>query len=1322
MLNLDALEARIDRTLLVDRHKLLRRLRDLSEGAPRGQFDFGNRLNELALAVDASQAKFSARLASFPAITYPAELPICQRLQELRSAIADHPVVIVQGATGSGKSTQLPKICLELGLGAAGMIGHTQPRRLTARALATRIAAEFGQSVGGSGIVGYKVRFTDQTRPGTVIKLMTDGILLAESQQDRFLNAYEAIIVDEAHERSLNIDFLLLLLRRLLARRSDLKVIVTSATLDAERMQHYFSEAGIFAPVVVVEGRSYPVQVRYQPVPRELDDSDDPLARHIIQVARGLLAEDPGGILVFLPTEGDILRVAKRLRASLAANDEVEVLPLYARLAAIEQNRIFQPSQKPRIVLATNVAESSLTAPGIRHVIDTGMARISRYSSRARLQRLPIEAISKAAADQRKGRCGRQYPGICVRLFSEEDFSRRLEHTPPEMLRSDLAAVALQAQVLGLGPLETCPFLDPPREEAVRAGCQTLRELGAFDEANKLTPVGRKLAKLPVDPRIGRLVLAAESEGCLGEMLIIAAALDTQDPRERPKDQEELASEVHARTSDSQSDFVSFLKLWAFVQGLRESLTRSRFQAALAENFLSHARVREWMEVHRQLCKLCEQHGMRANRADLGRIPYDALHRALIAGLLSRLAHRLERSTYEIAGGGRAKLWPGSSLLAAPPKWVVCAEVLETTQRFIRLVGRIERAWVEPLAQHHIHWTHNDPFWSRQGAEAKTHQNGSLFGLRLVHQRIKSLASVDAVEARRWFIERALVAGDFDSQASFLAFNKRVMEECRSLEKKARRDFAVDSEALYDFYDKKIPGNVHNGRLFEAWRREAEAKNKNLLRLRHSDLLPAEALALSTKDYPDSMVVGSERFPLSYHFAPGAEEDGLTLTVPERAVPSLDGHRLRWLIRGWLPELVASLIRTLPKEQRRLFSPAAKTAANASAVIRHGEGDMCWSVAKALEQVRGEPLAPQDFDPKKLPSHLRVRIRVVDEAGRVLKVGRDVSSLRGPEIQESELQSLADAGRWHRQNLTHWNWGDFPKQIPLRVENRVEFRYPSLRDCLHHVEMRLVQSEAEAERETRRGLRRLIYLAHAESLKAHVAWLPNRVDLEAWSKPLFDTATLDRVVLELIIDQAWLSEAPLPRTQHDFAMCMQAGEAQIPVAVQDVLELVSPIFSRLSRLDRGLHAKSGAAVNYAVSDLRSQWRGFASADFFLHTLWQRLVETPRYLLGMLKRLERLNQGHEAEDRARMEGFYPIWQEYQSWLQLPGAKHRYDSELEKYRWLLEEHRLALFTPELAVEPLVTLNDLENQRRNISLLAFSRTVKEDAHSPSSAATPG
>lgn len=1305
------LEAALDRTMLADRPRLRRMFRAIRAAQRRGQ-PADRLLEPFYRLVQQSAAEYEARLHNRPRPRWQNDLPVTQRRQEIAEAIRKHPVVVVCGETGSGKSTQLPQICLEVGRGVAGMIGHTQPRRIAARSIAARLAEELGVPLGQE--VGYKVRFADATSPRTYVKVMTDGILLAETQSDRFLDCYDTIILDEAHERSLNIDFLLGYLRNLLRRRRDLKVIITSATIDVGRYAAHFAVDGVPAPVIEVAGRNWPVEIRWRPPPVDDASGEPDLERAVLDAVDELARETPGDLLVFMPTEQAIHEMAKALRGHRIAGEDpqhpTQILPLYARLPVAEQQKVFQPHDHRRIVIATNVAESSLTVPGIRGVIDPGTARISRYSARSKTQRLPIEPISRASADQRAGRCGRVGPGICIRLYSPEDYDARPRYTPPEILRSNLAWVILQTKALGLGAVERFPFLDPPRPEAVRDGYRTLFELGALDEREELTEVGRRLARIPVDPRLGRMILAAEEYRCLHEVLIIAAALAVQDPRWRPPERSEAADAAHARFADPDSDFLTYIRLWEFYQELKQTHGRRGLRQACQENFLSYTRMREWQEVHRQLLEILQQAGLK-----LGPWcnDYAAIHRALLAGLLSNVALRTDAHQYTVAGGRKFYLWPGSTLFAKKPRWIVAAEMVETSRRYLRTCAHIQARWIEPLAGHLLKRFYSEAHWDRRWQAPAAWERVTLFGLPIIQARKVRLGDVDPAAAREVLIQAGLVEGRIEAQLDFLEHNRHVLEELRRWQDKVRRpDLLLGQWAQYDFYDRRLPPHVYDTRRLVRWYRGQSRTDATLLWMRPADLLRDDAPPLNPADFPERLDLAGLEVPVRYAFDPGAEDDGVTITVPVEAVPRLDPSRLEWLVPGFLARKVEALIRSLPKPLRRHLVPVPETARQIAEGLRFGEGSLSEAVARAAGRLAGQAISPHDFQREKLPRELQMNICVVDGAGHVLAQSRDLAELRQRLAQEAQRRfaTLDDRG-WRRDGLVDWDFDALPEVVHLDQAGLVIAAFPMLVDQKHAVGLRLAPSPDQAARHTHAGLRRLVVLRAAGTLRPAIEWLPHREQLRRLAQGLASLPSLsgtaapqggqllrdiEAELVELLAERAFLAAGPIPRNKAQFEAFLETGRQRIGLAVQEVAELLPPFCQAFDQAWQALQQAQNAPWQYAVADIAGQLARLMFPGFLVQTPWYWLQQYPRYCRAMAVRLERISAGGLARDRrAWEEEILPRQEACDQCLEQHRMMDTEDPELVLYRWMLEEYRVSLFAQRLGTALPVSGPRLDRQ---------------------------
>jgi len=1260
------LEQRVAELRSTDAERLRRRL----HGARRS--GDGRAQQAVADAIAAAEHRRERRRAAVPRISYPEQLPVSQRKDDIAAAIRDHQVVIVAGETGSGKTTQLPKICLELGRGVTGMIGHTQPRRLAARTVATRIADELHTELGD--VVGWKVRFTDQVGDRTMVKLMTDGILLAELTGDRDLLAYDTLIIDEAHERSLNIDFILGYLTQLLPRRPDLKVVITSATIDPERFSRHFGGA----PIVEVSGRSYPVEVRYRPVVDPDDPDADPDREEIDAISDAvaeLQREGPGDILVFLPGEREIRDTADALgRLSLR---DTEILPLYARLTTAEQQRVFAAHPGNRIVLSTNVAETSLTVPGIKYVIDTGTARISRYSRRLKVQRLPIEKVSQASANQRAGRCGRTSDGICIRLYAEDDFDARPEFTDPEILRTNLASVVLQMIALDLGEIAAFPFVEPPDRRDVADGLALLHELGAVDHG-KLTAVGRALSRLPVDPRLGRMLVEADKTGCLREVLIIAAALSVQDPRERPTEQRQAADERHKRFTADGSDFLAFTNLWEYLAEQRESLSGNRFRRTLREEFLHYLRIREWWDLHGQLRQAARSAGMTAN--DTPADP-DRIHQALLSGLLSQVGLLEEKDRADKKGDARGReylgarnarfaIWPGSSLAKKNPRWVMAAELVETSRLWARTVAAIKPEWIEPLAGHLVKRTYSEPRWSRKRASAVATERVTLHGIPVIADRTVDFGRIDAEVSRDLFLRHALVEGDWETRHRFFRANRELLQDVEELEHRARRrDLVVDEDTLFAFYDKRVPASVVSGRHFDSWWRKEP--DKGLLDFTAEMLETEAARGIDRAAYPDHVAAGGLSLPLSYAFEPGHHTDGVTVDVPVAALHQVDPTPFTWQVPGLREELVTALIKTLPKALRRNFSPAPDHARAVLARLRDQDEPLLDGLERELGRMRNVVIRRTDWELDRLPDHLTVTFRVLDEKGREVARGTDLEKLReqlAPKVREEIAQAGKDI---ERRGLTTWDLPELPRTHDIRRGSHVVTGYPGLVDRGSTVDVRVFATEAERDSAHRRGVRRLLLLATPSPAKQVQRGLDPKTRLTIARNP---QGGLDPLVGDCITCAAdhliaraggpcW-DAAGFERLKGVFAQHLGGTTMQVLQAVSGVLERWHPVQAALAEL------------RDPPSDIRAQLADLTGPHLAEQAGATRLADVARYLQALAVRIDKLraDRARDAEWAAQVA---VVQDEYRAELAVlpPGVDP--PADLEEIRWMIEELRVSLF---------------------------------------------
>lgn len=1280
------LRARLDGLTIRDAARLGRRLKNQRDTNP-------DALAKLAEQLTVAEALVATRTAAVPAITYP-DLPVSEHREELARAISAHQVVVVAGATGSGKTTQLPKICLDLGRGIRGTIGHTQPRRLAARTVAERIAEELGTPLGET--VGYTVRFTDQASDRTLVKLMTDGILLAEIQRDRRLLRYDTLILDEAHERSLNIDFLLGYLRELLPRRPDLKVIVTSATIEPQRFSAHFGDA----PIVEVSGRTYPVEIRYRPlevpVPggagtntaEEPDDPDHEIVRTelrdqteaIADAVRELESEPSGDVLVFLSGEREIRDTAETLRGAFR---NTEVLPLYARLPTAEQHKVFAPHTGRRVVLATNVAETSLTVPGIRYVIDPGTARISRYSRRTKVQRLPIEPISQASAAQRSGRSGRTAPGICIRLYSEQDFEARPRYTDPEILRTNLAAVILQMAALQLGDIENFPFLDPPDKRSIRDGVQLLQELGAFSTDGTITDLGRRLARLPLDPRIGRMILQADAEGCVGEILVLAAALSIPDPRERPADREEAARQKHARFADDHSDFTAYLNLWRYLQDQRSQLSGSAFRRMCRDEFLHYLRIREWQDLVGQLRSIARDLGIResGDSADPG-----AVHAALVAGLLSHIGLR-EGDTRDYSGARNTKfvLAPGSVLTKKPPRWVVVADLVETSRLFGRIAARVEPQSVERIAGDLVQRTYSEPHWDAERGAVMAFERVTLYGLPLVPRRRVGYAQVDPELARELFIRHALVEGDWQSKHHFLRDNARLLQELSELEDKARRrDLLVGDDEIYALYAARIPEEAVSARHFDAWWRKQRHQTPELLTFTRDDLLRTSDAGA---DMPDTWRAGDVALPVTYRFEPGAADDGVSVHIPVEVLARLGGDEFAWHVPALREELVTALIRSLPKDLRRNFVPAPDTARAVLANLEPGAEPLVYALGRELHRLSGIRVPTDAFDLDKIPPHLRMTFVVESADGTEVARDKNLDVLQ-QRLAGSTRQAVAAAvaGEWERSGLRAWP-EDLP-ELPRTVEElsggHTVRGYPALVDAVTSVDIHVFATEAEQRAAMAAGTRRLLRLSIPSPMKTVERGLDPRARLLLSSNPDGSLPAL----LDDCADAAVDLLAPTPVwSRTEFTALRDRTAQSLAATTLDIVRRAEKVVTAWSEVQVALPSKAPAAQHDALSDMRDQLDRLLEAGFVAATGATRLADLARYVSGIGKRLERLPQGVEA-DRERMHRVHAVEDAYDDLLRDLPAGRSDDPAIRDIAWFIEELRVSLWAQQLGTARAVS----------------------------------
>nr|WP_297460079.1 ATP-dependent RNA helicase HrpA [uncultured Halomonas sp.] len=1313
--------ARLDDCLLRDAHNQGRRLARLKPRARDGQ-PIDRALRDIDARLVASQAQLEARRQLPVTLRYPEQLPVAEKREDILAALREHQVVVVAGETGSGKTTQLPKLCLELGLGRRGLIGHTQPRRLAARSVATRLAEELEVPLGEQ--VGYQVRFTDQTNERTLVKLMTDGILLAETQHDPDLERYEAIIIDEAHERSLNIDFLLGYLKRLSERRPDLKIVITSATIDVERFSAHFAINDKPAPVVQVSGRTFPVEVHYRPLLRDGDGEEDRTLQegivHAVEEIEAIEREKrwysgPRDILIFLPGEREIRETADTLRhANLKST---EILPLYARLSNAEQNRVFQSHAGRRIVLSTNVAETSLTVPGIRYVIDPGLVRISRYSYRAKIQRLPIEPISQASADQRKGRCGRIAEGVCLRLYSEEDFLARPEYTEPEIQRTNLASVILSMLALKLGDIEAFPFVDAPDSRFIKDGFRLLFELGAVDDGNRLTTNGRRLAKLPIDPRLARMVLAGAEHECLREVLIVVSALSVQDPRERPAEKRQAADQAHKRWDDPDSDFVAWLNLWAGFEAARDELSGNQLRRWCREHYLNYLRLREWHDTYRQLRQLLRDMEITAPALsdslaaasdddeaarEARRLQQSRLHQALLTGLLSNIGQFIENREYLGARNRKFMIHPGSGMAKKTPKWIMVGELIETSRLFARQVARIQPEWIEPLAGHLTKRSYSEPHWEMKRAQVVAFEQVTLFGLPIVARRKVHYGPIAPDEAREIFIRRALVEGEYRTRAAFFAHNRELIDEVENLEDRARkRDILIDEETLFDFYDRRLPSDIINGKGFEHWRRQAERDEPDILKLDKATLMAREVGDISEEQYPDELTLNGVRYPLSYHFAPGAEDDGVSMTVPAAMLSQLPRHRLEWLVPGLLREKCIALLKSLPKSVRRQVVPIPDWVDAALDVIAPDDVPLGEALGEFLRIKTGLRLAPDDWRADLLEPHLRMNLKVVDHAGEVLGQGRDLATL------ERRFSAAASAGA---QALSESAGvaealDDLPEtplaesrtttQAGIRVE-----AYPALTEQGvgkgAGLAVELFDHPAKAHEAHRQGIKRLAMQRLPDQVKA----LKQLKGLERcallYTKVGSKQQLLDDWVAAVFLHE--IATDPLPRSREALDERLRERRGELIPYGESLLSTLHDALEGHLAVTQALKGNLSLALALVYSDLKAQMQRLVHPGF-ISEAGEWLAEYPRYMEAAKIRLEKAPR-ERMRDQMLMQEIQDFETRLANRRQAEARGGREDPRLIEFGWWLEEFRVSLFAQQLGTLMPVSAKRLEKRWAEIA----------------------
>jgi len=1264
----------------------------ISQGQPADQS-----VSKLQQTIKRSQDLVQKRSDQVYQLRFPAELPIAEKHDSIAEAIRQSQVIILAGETGSGKTTQIPKICLQLGRGIQGRIGHTQPRRIAARSVAQRIAEELSTELGG--VVGYQVRFHDQVRPETRIKLMTDGILLSEIQSDRDLLQYDTLIIDEAHERSLNIDFILGYLSQLIKRRPELKLIITSATIATEKFSRHFDNA----PVIEVSGRSYPVELLYRPLyTDDPDEQDLQIKEGILSAVDELTRRERGDVLIFLSGERDIRDMAEALRKHHPPG--TEILPLFSRLSVAEQNRVFQTHSRLRIVLATNVAETSLTVPGIKHVIDPGTARISRYSYRSKVQRLPIEKISQASANQRKGRCGRVSAGVCVRLFDEDDFNQRDEFTEPEIQRTNLASVILNMKLLGLGDVDKFPFIDPPDQRFINDGYRLLFELGAVDEQRNLTKTGREMARLSVDPRLARMLLQAKVEDCVRDMLIIVCALTVQDPRERPLDAQQKADESHKQFKDDDSDFNSLLKIWDYFHEQKRSLSNNKLRKHCHDQFLAYRRLHEWQELHKQLEHQIKEMGVRPNTEPAAS---DAVHRALLAGLLGHVGFNVEQSEYQGSHGKKFMIFPGSGLFKKRPKWLMAAEIVETSRLYARTVASIKPEWLEQVGKHLIKYSYSEPYWQSRSGQVAAKEKLTLYGLTIIANRKVNYGRIDPVVSREIFIRNALVQGDFKTKAAFFDRNMALMKQVETLENKARRrDIQADEEILFDFYNQKIPEHIYSQAAFEKWWRQQEKQQKDLLDISLEQLIRRDAVLSQEQAYPDYLNCKGIPVALSYHFSPGEEDDGVTAHIPLAILNQLDAECFEWLVPGLLQEKVIGLLKGLPKSLRRNFVPAPDYAKTCMNVINPAEGSLLMQLSQQLKRMTGVDIGITAWELDKLPIHLQMNFNIIDEKNRVLQSARDLSRLQQglqSEAKDSfskQVQVGLQAEEQPLQDMQMWDFEDLPESIEIERHGMQLRAYPALVARDSRIFNENLDQLNDAESATRHGLVCLFIRMHKKEMTYLEKNIQEGKRLCVLYAPLGQCDTLISDIQYLSVITALDLDQGLIRTKADFDKRSTLALKNLMTIANDIAVITLEILTHYQSVRKSLKGNLNPAWLKAIADIKSQLDYLLPQGFVREVPYEQLKHFPRYLRAIELRLDKLDKNLQRDSRS-MNEVNAFWKQCMQYMGSHAGKYNENPEFVQYRWMLEEFRVSLFAQELKTAHPISAKRLKQQWAGFNL---------------------
>lgn len=1250
-------------------------------------------LSDLEQRVRASEAMAGRRAASVPEVSFPEALPVSRHIEALSAAIEKHQVVVVSGETGSGKSTQLPKLCLAMGRGIYGRIGHTQPRRMAARTLAYRVSEELKSKPGD--VVGYRVRFHDHVSDNTHVKLMTDGMLLAEIQGDRYLNEYDTLIIDEAHERSLNIDFLLGYLKNLLPRRPDLKLVITSATIDTERFSKHFDSA----PVVHVSGRTWPVEVRYREGIDASDERDESVQLAIVDALDELATEPHGDVLVFLSGEKEIRETAETLRKHRMK--DTEVLPLYARLNIAEQNRVFQPHRGRRVVLATNVAETSLTVPGIRYVIDPGFARISRYSARSKVQQLRVESISQASANQRKGRCGRVAEGVCIRLFSEQAFDKRRAFTDPEIQRTNLASVILRMKLSRLGEIEDFPFLDKPDQRQINDGYRLLQELQALDSNKNLTEMGRKIAQLPLDPRLARMLVESVHQHCLREMLVIVSALSVTDPRERPAEHRSAADQVHARFSARDSDFLAYLNLWGHLTEQKKHLSNSKFKSMCSADFLSGQRVREWFDLHQQLHGQMHELGHRENESDAS---YEQIHCAILSGLITHIGHLGREKNYQGVRGAKFDIFPGSVLAGKTPKWIMAADRVLTTRNWGRTVARIQPEWIRRAAAHLVQHEYFEPHWQPAIRHVAAYRRTTLYGLTLKARERVDYGPVNPDDARDIFIRHALVNLDLETRAPFYRHNRQLIESLRYLEARQRSyDALLDEDRIYRFYSERVPLAVNNGPALERWLKKIGKGQAKRLFMTSEDIcrvVPDENL---DQQFPEEIDFDGIELPLEYHFEPGSDTDGVTLKVPVSMLGQVTSDRAEWLIPGLLQEKVTAMLRALPKNQRKQLVPIPDTVSACLEKLDFGRGSLKTQLAETIQRVTESYVSEDAWNEQVLDDHMRMNIQVLDDNGKELAHGRDLGRLKQQYAGYSAGKAAIDG--IERDAITRWDFGVLPAEMKVRRSGMTVTAFPALIDCGQSVSLKILESRQLAEKRHRAGLRRLFMLAMPKQVRALKRNIPRLDELKlSYSLAPADSQDapldLEDEIMALAFERAFMEDRKWPEDQATFEMVIEENSMRLGEFVQQAGELASQILKAYRTVRQQLAAITQKNWQRAVDDMTTQLDQLVYRGFLVQTPPDRRTHLPRYLRAIDKRLEKLPLA-AARDSRLMDEMALIQSQWTDRLKTAREKSEHDPRLEVIRWELEELRVSLFAQELGTIRPISVKRIQKHWQELYL---------------------